>query len=335
MRDGVAVGTFNGERSMKILVLLNRDGGRLKTADMPAITALIGDEFKVHGHDVTVESHSGDGIVDLISRAAGRDDLDILIVGGGDGTVSAAAAALAGGTIALGVIPGGTMNLFARSLQVPLTVPAAIAALASGEVTTVDFATVNGQPFIHQFAIGLHARMVRLREKISYGSRVGKMLATTRAILLALRRLPPVDVDIEIDGKPRTLKTPAVAISNNLYGEGHIPFADDPKGGRLGVYICTETKSSAVYRLTFDIMMGSWRSNPNLEVITAKKVSLDYGGKHHANRAVRDGELSALAERSEVEIHPNGLKVLAPAEATYLAPISIPESVDAAAISST
>ena len=215
----------------------------------------------------------------------------MLLVGGGDGTVSAAAAALRDGQVALGILPAGTMNLFARTLQIPLDLEQAVAALAAGTLARVDYATANGEPFVHQYALGLHARMVRMREKIQYGSRIGKIMATTRAVYLALRRLPRVEITLDVDGVATRMKSTAVAISNNLYGPGHIPYADDPQGGVLGVYICTEKRVGAVMKLTLDIMMGTWRHNPSLTVKTARHVLIEYGGKNHKKRAVRDGEL--------------------------------------------
>ena len=302
---------------MDILALLNRDGGTLKTMDCDELAALISDEFQVHGHQIRVETCAGGEIVRAIEKAAARTDLDALIVGGGDGTVSAAASALVGGEIALGILPAGTMNLFARTLQVPLDLKLAIAALASGEIAMVDYGTVNGEPFLHQFAIGMHARMVRLRAKISYGSRIGKIWATTRAMFAAVRRLPNLDIEISVDGVRYDGKTPAVAVSNNVYGPGHIPYADNPVGGILGVYICTESRAVAMSRLTFDIMVGNWRTNPSLKMLSGRKVILDYHGRHHKNRAVRDGELVVLKERTEIELHARGLSVLVPADAHY------------------
>jgi len=303
---------------MNILVLLNRDGGTLKTTDLDRLSDLLRDEFRVHGHQVTVERCTGRGVVETIRKHAAREDIDVLIVGGGDGTVSAAAAALTGKSVALGILPAGTINLFARSLQIPLELNSAVAALASGTVTEVDMATVNGQPFIHQYAVGLHARMVRFREHIAYGSRIGKMWATTRAIFLALRRLPAVELTLDIDGKTQRIKSAAVAISNNLYGTGHLPFADNPRGGQLGVYICTQRNVRRVMKLTLDILVGNWRRNPDLLVQTAHRVEISYRGKNRANRAVRDGELERLDDLSVVEIQPLALKVLAPADATYV-----------------
>ena len=303
---------------MKIHTILNRDGGTLKTTDLDRFSALITDEFALHGHLVTIDCLSGSEIEAGITAAAGRDDIDVLLVGGGDGTVSAAAGALMNRKIALGILPAGTMNLFARTLQIPQAIEAAVAALSDGRIVAVDIATVNGAPFVHQFAVGMHARMVRMREKFDYGSRIGKMFATTRALVATLKSLPLVEAEIEIDGKTRRIRTPALAVSNNVYGDGHLPFADDPRGGELGVYICETRDVRTMTRLTFDILVGSWRSNPALKVYAAKKVVIDYRGSHHKDRAVCDGELRDLEPRSVVEIHSKALLVLVPHEATFL-----------------
>lgn len=304
---------------MKIHTILNREGGTLKTTDLDRFGALIKAEFRLHGHAIEVECVRGSEIVDAIKRAADRDDLDVLLIGGGDGTVSAAATALMDHSIALAILPAGTMNLFARTLQIPMAIDAAVVALAGGTITEVDIATVNGEPFVHQFAVGMHARMVRMRDRYAYGSRMGKMVASTRAILAALGNLPEVEVEIDIDGEVRRLRTPALAISNNIYGEGHLPYADDPRGGSLGVYICETRDRGAMTRLTVDILLGKWRQNPALRTYAARRVIVDYRGSKRRDRAVRDGELRDLAQSSEIVMHPKALRVLVPSEATFLA----------------
>jgi len=300
---------------MRVHTILNRDGGTLRTQDLDLLSSLIRDEFTLHGHEIEVEEVSGADVGDAIKRNAGRSDLDVLLVGGGDGTVSGAAGAVAGGGIALGMLPAGTMNLFARSLHIPQSLDEAVRSLATGRIVEVDIASVNGNYFVHQFAVGVHARMVRTREKLDYGSRLGKMWASVKAVGAAVRALPVVDLTVEIDGRQEKVRTPAVAISNNIYGDGHLPYADDPQGGHLGVYLMRSTDRAAVLKLTVDMMRGAWKASQDLSVSQADVIRLRYHGRKRRDRSVMDGELHDLAEVSEVRIHPRGLRVLVPDEA--------------------
>ncbi|WP_062111958.1 diacylglycerol/lipid kinase family protein [Aureimonas sp. AU40] len=301
---------------MKVHALLNRGGGTLRTLDLDILSALICDEFRMHGHEIEVDLLSGEELIGSIREHSERSDLDVLMVGGGDGTVSAAAAAVAHSPVALGVLPAGTMNLFARSLQIPLELEQAIRALSTGRIVEVDIASVNDEFFIHQFAVGLHARMVRTRDKIDYGSKVGKMWASVKAVVSAVRSLPLVDLEIEIDGKRESIRTPAVAISNNLYGDGHLPFADDPQAGRLGIYLMRSHDRAAMLKMTMDMMRGAWKANKDLTVTEADSIRIVYGGRKTHSRAVMDGELKNLDRVSDVTIHRRGLKVLVPESAT-------------------
>lgn len=303
---------------MKIHAILNSSGGTLKTTDLGLLEQLVRDEFELHGHQIEIEVVDGPKVGGAIAAASRREDLGALLVGGGDGTVSGAAAALMDKEIALAILPAGTMNLFARTLQIPLDLSQAISALAGGTTTAVDIAVVNGEPFVHQFAVGLHARMVRTRERYDYGSRIGKMWATTRAIASTVRSLPMVRLQIEADGKFETIESPAVAISNNIYGEGHMPYADDPTGGTLGVYICRTRDSLATGRLALDMLRGAWRDNAALTVTAAKRVRIEHDSGPVEDRAVRDGELVRLDPVCEIEIRERALRVVVPSDATFL-----------------
>jgi YegS/Rv2252/BmrU family lipid kinase len=84
--------------------------------------------------------------------AAGHD---LVVVGGGDGTVSFAAGRLAGTGIVLGVLPLGTANDLARTMEIPAGLDAACAALADGKVVDIDLGRVNGEPFLNVASVGL------------------------------------------------------------------------------------------------------------------------------------------------------------------------------------
>jgi diacylglycerol kinase family enzyme len=157
---------------MKLVGFFNRDGGTFRTTDMEAYERRAEAIFREAGHDFDAIVFSGKEIVPAMQRTARWGNIDGIVAGGGDGTISAAASIAWRNGIALGVVPAGTMNLFARSLRVPLDIWQALETLAFGEVDRVDIASANGRPFIHQFSAGLHARMVRYRNSYSYRSRL-------------------------------------------------------------------------------------------------------------------------------------------------------------------
>ena len=134
---------------MKLHLVLNRDGGTFSTLDMDAFrkraAEILGDE----GHETSFDIVGGDEIEAALERSARNTGIDVMIAGGGDGTISAAARACWQAGMPLGVLPAGTMNLFARSLGLfPLDLEAALAALARSEITPVDISSVNGMGFI-------------------------------------------------------------------------------------------------------------------------------------------------------------------------------------------
>jgi YegS/Rv2252/BmrU family lipid kinase len=83
----------------------------------------------------------------------------MIIVGGGDGTLSTCAETLAGSDVAMGVLPLGTGNTFARSIGLPVEMSGAIEVIATGRITTVDVGRCNGQVFLNSVSLGLSAEI--------------------------------------------------------------------------------------------------------------------------------------------------------------------------------
>ncbi|RCS23748.1 diacylglycerol kinase family lipid kinase [Phyllobacterium salinisoli] len=298
---------------MKIIAVLNREGGTFRPMDIEEFCTQARDVFKRHGHEIDCRSTSAKEIVAALEQAVTEGDCDVLMAGGGDGTVSAAADIAWKSDTTLAVLPAGTMNLFARSLKVPLVLSDALEALASGEIRNVDIATANGRPFVHQYAIGFHPRMVRVRKNFRYGSRLGKILASARAIRTVIKDPPSFPVELTIGGKAMLRNVSAVAISNNPYGDAPLPYAPDLETGYLGVYITAPLASQGYMRLMADIMLGRWRSNRDIEEFTAKEVGLRFPRLRKKANAVIDGELVPLKDDIvEIVIHPGSLKVLVP-----------------------
>lgn len=295
---------------MQIQGVFNRDGGSLKTIDVEAFAARAREVFETHGHELVVHVVSGAEIAGALEAAAARGEA--LLAAGGDGTVSSAARVAYARGIPLGVLPAGTMNLFARSLGLPLGLDAAVEALAGGAVEAVDIATANGKPFVHQFSVGIHPKLVRLRDRLSYRSRIGKMLASGRASLGVVFNPPNFLAEVSTPRGPERWRLAGISISNNPLDEGHLPLADRLDRGVLGIYLLKPLTMGTALDLAFGMLRGKFRSLPEVVDREAKEATIRFPHKKDGALAVMDGELMTLPDRIDLKIRPGALKVIVP-----------------------
>lgn len=298
---------------MRFIAVLNSDGGTLRTMDLDAFAARLRDRLGEAGHTVDVRVVEGGGLMDALREAVEAPDADVVMAGGGDGTVSAAAGVIMETGKILAVLPAGTMNLFARSLGMPLDLDSAIAAVAIGKVREVDVATANGTPFVHQYSVGLHAKLVKIRDEMNFASRLGKIGASVRAAFATVLRPPSMLVTIDIDGTEILVWASGIGVTNNLFGEGHLPYADEPDGGTLGVYVTTARRLPHLLSALLHMLVGRWTRNTHVEIHTGKHVVLKFTRLHRRHRCVIDGELSHIDHETTIRIHPKSLRVLVPA----------------------
>ena len=299
---------------MKLFAVFNRDGGTFKTTDMDAYCAHAIRTFCAAGHDVKCHVVAGDDVVDTLRKGAETLGVEGLIAGGGDGTISAAADIAWRSGLTLGIVPAGTMNLFARSLKLPLDIWAVLEVLADARVEHVDIASANGRSFVHQFSAGLHARMVRYRNSMTFGSRLGKIRASTRAAFGVMFNPPEFEVEFKAEGKVGHHKVSAISVSNNEFGSDPLMFADSLTGGHLGFYIADPLKPAGVAQLAFDIVRGRLKENASVTAMTATDVELHFPRERHDVRCVIDGELLPMDRDVKLKIHAGELKVLVPRE---------------------
>jgi diacylglycerol kinase family enzyme len=295
------------------VAILNQDGGTLKTTDLDAFCRQAKDVFEEHGHSIDCRVVSGDAVERTLRQVAVEPGIDVMIAGGGDGTISSAAGIAFEHGRTLAVLPAGTMNLFARALKMPLDLVEALHAIATGQIANVDIATANGRPFVHQFGVGIHARLVRIREQMTYGSRVGKMMASLRAIAAAAMNPPQFDAELMTERGNERRRVSGIAVSNNPLGEGQI-HADTLDQGVLGVYVAATVTTAELLALAVDVFAGRWRANRFVTEKEVRQVTLAFPHRKRGAMAVIDGELARLEKKVELQVHPGGLKVVRPAE---------------------
>lgn len=296
-----------------VLAILNCESGTLKTADPDGIGNLLVSTFAETGREVEVKFFRKGDFADFLEKSIASTTAKTIVVAGGDGTVSAAAGLCIEADLTLGILPAGTMNLYARTLNLPLDIETAARGLATGAVTRSDVGLANGRPFLHQYSVGLQPKVIKERDRASHRSRFTKLFAGIRAILSVIRRPPSFKVITDRDGVVREQLLSFIAVSNNLYGEGHLPYADEIDGGILGVYSAGRLGPRESLKLVADLTLGSWSANPDFQMNSAKKVLLKFPHRKRTAKAVVDGELIPLEDHVEIDIWPGALKVLRPA----------------------
>lgn len=294
---------------MDIIAVLNRDGGTLRTMDLDAFCAGAVAIFARHGHHLDCQVVAGKDVLTTLCKATESKGIDAVLAGGGDGTISTAAGMAFQTGMPLAVLPVGTMNLFARALGMPLELDAALEAIAGGQIGTVDIATANDRVFVHQFGVGIHARLVRIRENMIYRSRVGKMLASLRAIGAAALSPPQFEAELKTPNGAERRVVSGIAVSNNPLGEGLL-HADRLDAGVLGVYVAAPVSTMGLLKLAADVFAGTWRDSPAVSENEVAELTLNFPKRKRGAHAVIDGELIKLDRSVTLKIHPGGLKVL-------------------------
>jgi diacylglycerol kinase family enzyme len=287
--------------------------------DLEAYVKTLEKAFADGGHEVACKIVAGRDVVHALTAASKDANTDAIIIAGGDGSVSTAAAIAWKSGVPLGVIPAGTMNLFARAIGLPLDVHAVPAVLADWNVMDADIGDANGHPFVHQFSAGMHARMIRLREKIAYRSRIGKIAANVRASFGVLLDPPAFDLDYTVDGHQETLHVSAISVSNNAFGPSPMLVSERLDGGHLGLYIAERLDRRGAARLAVDIFRGRLKDNIAVRSHLVQEVDLHFPRRTKTARCVIDGELMPLPKDIHIRIHPGALKVLGPAPASFTA----------------
>jgi len=295
----------------RIDVLINAGAGKQNAAAVENVT----DAFRAAGVDARVALTEGAAIAREAAEAVRRGS-SLIVAAGGDGSVSAAASAVAGTDAALGVIPLGTLNHFAKDLGIPLALDDAARTIVEGKTTRVDVGEVNGRVFVNNSSLGLYPEIVRDRERQQRRLGRGKWPALAWASWTALRRYAFMHVTLRIDGVERSLRTPFVFVGNNEYlMEG---FSIGERGGslcdgRLSVYVVHRPGRLRLLVLALRALVGRLRQAGDFEALLTTDVVID--SHHRTLRVATDGEISTMQTPLRYRIRPACLRVAVPAGA--------------------
>jgi YegS/Rv2252/BmrU family lipid kinase len=262
-----------------------------------------------------------EGGIDIVeAEMAGREEvcaeiredaaeIDLVVLGGGDGTLNAAAPALVETGLAMGVLPLGTANDLARTLGIPPDPVEAARVIAAGRTRRVDMGEVNGVLYFNVASIGFSARLARRltsEAKRRFGA-FGYGLAAAR--LLAESR--PFVVEIDHDGRTERVRTIQVSVGNGRYYGGGMAVEETARAddGRLDVYSLEVPHWWHLVRLAPALRRGTQHRSKYVRAFPTTELTLRTRRKHEVNA---DGEL-VTATPAHFRVRPGAVEVFVPA----------------------
>jgi len=246
-------------------------------------------------------------------KQAVEQGCEILVAGGGDGTINTGAQAVIGRDVRLGVLPLGTLNHFAKDLGIPLDLAEAARVITSGRRRAVDVAAVNDRVFVNNSSIGLYPHVVRHRDEMRERLGHGKWLAMFLAIVAVFRRFPLVRVRLSVHGEDWVRTTPFVFVGNNQYEieSFNLGGRTSLEKGDLCVYFANRTGRWGMVRLALRALLGRLRQDQDFNALCATEVTIDTSRPHLP--VAFDGEVEQMKPPLTYRIRPRALNVMLPA----------------------
>lgn len=242
-----------------------------------------------------------------IVREAVRQQHRLIIVGGGDGTISSLVDEFAYRDVVLGLLPLGTENSFARTLNIPLTLQGAIEVILAGKVADVDLGKVGEDYFANIADIGLSAEAVRTTThslkrylgKLAYVWVGAKVLLQHRAF----------DCHIRTDNQDFTLHTHEVIIANGRFF-GDTMLAANASVSNRKLFVCTmETLNRwQLTNLWIALLRGKHSEYYEIHCFSAEHLWVETDPPQYINI---DGEATTQTP-AHFSVAPQALKVLVP-----------------------
>ncbi|HKE37003.1 MAG TPA: YegS/Rv2252/BmrU family lipid kinase [Candidatus Baltobacteraceae bacterium] len=249
------------------------------------------------------------GIETIDGRTRQAADVDCVISAGGDGTLTRAMAIAVGRDVPVGLVPLGTFNDLARTLNVPLDVAAACDVIGAGHTRTIDVSRVNGVYYASEASIGVSSRIARLQtsqEKQRFG-----MLAIVATALQAFRYVRPMRVSVAFDGKCESFKTVQLTVANSHRFGGVFNVSDAAiDDGWLDLYSVEIDNPGEALSVARAVLRGQRHDAPGLRTYRSTKFYVTARNRHHISA---DGEPAGKTPAT-FEVLPKALRVYVPQE---------------------
>ncbi|AFY76876.1 MAG: lipid kinase [Hydrococcus sp. C42_A2020_068] len=291
----------------RALLLVNRYARKGQKSLAKAVEILHDLDFEL----ITVPIKNPQQLPELVHKH--KNAIDLVIVGGGDGTLNAVVDSLVETKLPLGILPLGTANDLARTLSIPPSIPEACRAIASGNLKYIDLGWVNGKHFFNVASLGLS---VKITKKLSKGAkrRLG-ILAYGYTALQVLSQTRPFRAEIRVNGESIRIKTIQIAVGNGRYYGGGMAIAKDAAidDRRLDLYSLEIERWWQIFPLIWTLPSGDYENLPWVRSLEAEEIEIYTRKPEEINT---DGELT-VSTPAKFRAIPKALAVFTAAETSY------------------
>ena len=291
------------------VILNERAGDGHSQSRREAIAAL----FRANGCEARITSTTESRLTDL-AREKTRGPANIIVAGGGDGTIGGVAATLIGTDKILGVLPLGTLNHFSKDLGIAQDLEAAVKTIVSGQIKRIDVGEVNGRYFLNNSSLGVYPVVVRDRENQQKHLGRGKRWAFAIATLHLLRRYPRLALHLTVDGKQLSRRSPFLFVGNNEYELSGFALGERRalNTGHLGLYVTHHVGRFDLYWLLLRAFFGRLERQRDFESFRVMEARVETS--HGELLVATDGEVTRMKSPLHYRIHHAALQVMAPNE---------------------
>jgi diacylglycerol kinase (ATP) len=235
----------------------------------------------------TIHTTSAPGDARAIATWAVEKGFSTVVAAGGDGTINEVVNGIAGSQVKLGILPVGTMNVFAAELGLPMSAREAWKVIQAGHAREIDLALANRQYFVQLAGVGLDAQVVK--ETSWQAKRNLGPLSYVISAAQIMARKPPI---LRIQANGEEILGSFVLIGNGRFYGGPLPFFRDARfdDGLLDVLIFKNQSHLDIARYLAHILVGQQGRLGDVTYLQTKKLHVS----SEADVPVEvDGELAA------------------------------------------
>lgn len=247
--------------------------------------------------------------IDAVEAPSPRDvgDAQAIVCAGGDGTLLRAIDAAVEAKLPIGIIPLGTFNELARTLEIPLDIDGAVRAIAAGHLRTIDVAQVNGFYYVNEASIGISSRAARMQTP-ELKQRFG-FLGVLWTAFQAMRYGRAIHAAVAFDGKTERFQTVQLTIANSHRFGGLLNVSDAAiDDGWLDLYSVDIAGPREAFFVARTIFAGKRQDAPGLRTRRAATFDVDTRHPHHI---MADGEPAGMTP-ARFRVLPKALRVFVP-----------------------